>query len=78
MSENQAHSTTGPLAVQANGNIPAGWVSAENHEAQQRQLHREAIAREMEEAAKAAVEAEVDKRISAIREAKGSDVTDAE
>lgn len=67
------HSTAAPMAVPMNGNLPAGWVSAEQHEAQQRQSHREQIAREQEDAANAALEAEISRRMNAV---KPEDVTE--
>lgn len=71
-----AHNTAAPMAVPQNGNIPAGWVGNEQHEAQQRQLHREQIAREQQDAANAALDAEVDKRMSTV--VKSEDVTEDE
>jgi hypothetical protein len=46
---------------------PAGWVAPDAFEEAQRQLHREQIAREQQEAARAALEAEVDHRLTAVR-----------
>jgi hypothetical protein len=71
-----AHDTANPMAVPQNGNIPAGWVSAEQHEAQQRQMLREQIAREQQDAVNAAVEAEVNKRMNTA--VKAEDVTEDE
>lgn len=59
-----AHTTTGPLAVAQNGNIPAGWVSPEVADAAEREIHRQAILAEQAQAANAAVEAEVTDRIN--------------
>lgn len=62
-----AHSTTGPLAVPAGGHYPAGWVSPEAAEADDREHHRRQIAAEREAADRDDLEAEVDRRLAAAR-----------
>ena len=52
------------LTVMQQGNIPAQWVSPEVAEAAEREIHRQAILAEQEQAANAAVENEIDKRIA--------------
>lgn len=63
---------TGPAAVPmgtegGHPHYPAGWPSPEAFEAAQRQLHREQVAREREQADKDDLEAETDRRIAAAR-----------
>jgi hypothetical protein len=63
-SHSPAHTTTGPVAVPQNGNIPAGWVSPEVADAAGRDCIREEIAVEQAQAANAAVEAEITNRVN--------------
>lgn len=59
-----AYTTTGPLAVAQNGNIPAGWVSPEVTVAAEREIQGQAILAERVQSENAAVEDEITNRIN--------------
>jgi hypothetical protein len=71
-----APTTSVPVSPVTDVVRPAGWVDADRAEEQQRQVHREAIAREKAEADQAAVEAEIDRRLAEARTPPPAEDTD--
>jgi hypothetical protein len=59
--------TAGPLAVPHGGHYPAGWVSPAEHERAERERAAQELAREEEDAARAAREQAITDRLAARR-----------
>jgi hypothetical protein len=63
------HNTAGPLAVPHGDHLPAGWVSAAEHERVERERVARELAREEEDAARAAREQAISGRLAERRAA---------